>query len=192
MKQITLPLLSMIVMLTAIAARADDFDFGCALSMPACSGTVSLTGLDDYSSTGITVYDDSGPYADTVPFMLAFDTSTGAISIDGTGVDAGQNLVGSITSFLALNGNKSTALGFSADWSTLPSDAQAFLGTVTGTDTGFVITTSLVSDTHAGKAGSVDVLITPSAVPEPGSILLLGTVMLALGALMKRKAVKSN
>jgi hypothetical protein len=79
-------------------ASADNMDFTCNLGPTAtCTGTLVLS-ASNYSTSGINVFNDKGPYDVSVPFVLSFNAA-GAISIDGTGVDVGQNLVGHITGF---------------------------------------------------------------------------------------------
>jgi hypothetical protein len=61
---------------------------------------------------------------------------------------------------------------------------QKQLGTSTGMDSGFVIYLTSTRD-----AQSVDVLITPriSPTPEPASMLLVGSGLLAIGGLLRRR-----
>ena len=173
------------MLLAVTAAWASDVDFDCSLNpADACTGTITKSG-SNYASTGINVYNDSGPYSDTVPFTLIFSTLTGKVSIDGTGAYAGQNLLGDIVSWSASNGVKTTDLSFTAVWPTLPSAVQTFLGSKTGIDSGFVITSSLVSGCGGGKAASGDILIT--STPEPASLALFGSGLLAIGSVLRRK-----
>jgi len=151
-----------------------------------CTGTVVTAGLN-FSSKGISVFNDSGPYLSSVPFMLVFNTATGMVSIDGTGAYAGQNLIGTIMSFsIAPLGKTTTDYSLVVDWPTLPAAVQAQLGTLMGEDSAFVITLS------GGKAGSVDVLITPtpSPTPEPASMFLFGTGLLTIGAMIRRRSAR--
>ena len=174
-----------VVLLAGTAAWADDIDFDCSLSKADhCTGTITKSG-SNYSTSGINVYDDSGPYKTTVPFDLIFNTKTGSISIDGTGIYKGQNLLGDITSFSVLNGKTTTDISFTAVWPTLPSKVQLFLGSKTGIDSGFVITSSLVTSKKGGKAASGDVLVT--STPEPASLALFGSGLLAIGGVLRRK-----
>ena len=175
---------AMAVMLAGVSAKADNVDFSCSLSATEhCSGTVVHSG-SNYSSTGINVFNDSGPYSASVPFTLSFNTATDSISISGTGADAGQNLIGEITGFSASTGTTTTDLSFTADWPTLPLAVQTMLGTPTGQDSGFVI---YLKNSDRGTAQSVDVLITPGPTPEPGSLMLLGSGLVGLGGFLRRK-----
>ena len=157
-------------------------------TLSGCTGTV-VTATDgvNFSSTGIHIFNDSGPYSSSVPFTLVFDTAAGTISIDGTGANTGQNLTGKIMSFsIAPLGKTTTDFSIVADWPSLPAAVQAQLKTLTGEDSAFVITLS------GGKAGSVDVLITPtpSPTPEPASMFLFGTGLLTIGAMIRRRSAR--
>jgi len=165
---------------------ADNIDFSCSLSPSTpCSGTITSEGSGNFSTTGISVYNDSGPYSSSsAPFMLIFDMAAGTISIDGTGANTGQNLVGVITSAFSAAGATTTDVSFTADWPSIPTAVQTFLGTPTGTDSGFVIA---LSSTDAPL--SVDVAITPA--PEPGSLALLGVGLAAFAGLRRRKMVQT-
>jgi len=155
-------------------------DFFCSLGgSTACTGGVAQSATN-FSTSGITVFNDSGPFMSSVPFTLAFNTATGLISIDGTGMYTGMDLIGKIISFASSKGGSSTDFSLVADWPTLPAAVQKQLGTSTGRDSGFVIYL-----TSASTAQSVDVLITPT--PEPASMLLVGSGLLAIGGLLRRR-----
>lgn len=175
----------MLLLFSGAGARADNVDFSCSLSPTApCTGTIQQSGTN-FSTTGINVYNDSGPYSASVPFTLAFDTSTGSISIDGTGIYAGEDLVGVINSVISASGSTTTDISFTADWPSIPAAVQSLLGSPTGTDSGFVIELS-----STGAPQSVDVLITPdppAPAPEPGSLALLGFGLAAFAGMRRRK-----
>ena len=165
--------------LGSVSARADNVDFFCSLSPSSlCTGTVVQSGAN-YSTTGIQVFNDSGPYNASDPFTLVFDTATGAISITDAD-EASQTLIGNITSFSASKGKTTSSVSFVADWPTLPSAVQTKLGSPTGQDIGFAIYLS-----SSNKPTSVDVTITPT--PEPASLLLLGSGLVGIGGFLRRK-----
>ena len=172
------------LLLSAPGAEAQtNVDFECSLSPTThCTGNVVPSG-SNFSSTGISVFNDSGPYTTSLAnhFVLAFNTLTGTISLDGTGTFAGQNLVGHIVSFNSATGGTTTTVNFVVDWPTLPAAVQAQLGTATGRDSGFVIAL-----TSTGATQSVDVLITPT--PEPPSVFLFvgGMALVAIKFLRLR------
>lgn len=173
------------VLLIAPGAFAQtNVDFFCSLGgSTACTGSVAQAATN-FSTSGITVFNDSGPFMSSVPFTLAFNTATGLISIDGSGMYTGVNLIGKIISFASSFGGSTTDFSLVADWPTLPAAVQKQLGTSTGMDSGFVIYL-----TGTGAAQSVDVLITPriSPTPEPASMLLVGSGLLAIGGLLRRR-----
>lgn len=181
---IVVAVLASVLLLAPGVFAQTNVDFFCSLGgSTACTGAVAHTGTN-FSTSGINVYNDSGPFTATVPFTLAFNTTSGSISIDGTGIYAGMNLIGKIISFASSFGGTSTDFSLVADWPTLPTAVQTQLGTSTGMDSGFVIYL-----TSNGAAQSVDVLITPriSPTPEPASMLLVGSGLLAIGGLLRRR-----
>jgi hypothetical protein len=172
-------LLSLLLTAPGVVAQTN-VDFFCALGgSSTCTGTVTQSGVN-FSSTGISVFNDSGPFNAAVPFMLAFNTATNTISIDGTGIYSGVNLIGNILSFSISGTGTTKDFSLVAGWPTLPAVVQTQLGSPTGQDSGFVIYL-----TGTGAAQSVDVIITPT--PEPASMFLVGTGLLAIGGLLRRK-----
>ena len=179
-------LVSLLLTAPGVVAQTN-VDFYCTLGgSSACMGSVVQSGTN-FSTSGITVFNDSGPFIATVPFTWAFNTATGTISIDGTGMYSGMNLIGNILSFGVSGSGTSKGFSLVADWPTLPTGVQTQLGTSTGQDSGFVIYL-----TGTGAAESVDVLISAaSPTPEPASMLLVGTGLLAIGGLLRRRRTAS-
>jgi len=162
----------------AQTAHADNLDFTCSTGGPtACSGTVTLaSGV--YSTANLVFYLDNGPAAFlNQPFTLAFNTSTNMMSL----TDGSTVLSGTITNFSTNPGATTTGFYFNTNWRTLPAGFQTFLGSTIGLDQGFVI-----YNTANGAATSSDIFIT--AAPEPGSAIMLGSGLLGLCGLFRRKA----
>lgn len=178
MKRVIL-MLALALLLVPVAAMAGPVaDFGCIggnATVP-CSGTVT-NNSGTYVGTGINLWNGQ-PYGGASPFVLAFNSSTHAITISGTGGFSGQNLVGTITAFQVFGGS---TLDIAANWTTLPSILQTYLGASTGVSNGSVHINLSLTD---GNVVSADI---PVTTPEPASLGLLATGLLGLGASFRRK-----
>src|ERR1700691_4324918 len=182
MRNLLLLAAGMVLPFLAQPAHADSYvDFSCGGA--SCSGTVSQVG-SVYSTAGIgglvqTVV--GGPDYQTGAFNLIFNTATTAISLTGNAAAGNDTLLGTIVGATPLSISGQTLLALSVDWTSLPTDFQTFLHESAGSSVGSVIYLN-----PSGVASSIDFTVTPT--PEPATFLMLGTGLLALGGLVRRKA----
>ncbi len=163
------------------SARADSLDFTCGLG--GCGGTVTFATSGSFvtsaSASNITnVVQILGGNFLGESFTLAFDTGAGTISLTG---NSGDTLSGTFSGF-GFSGctTLECAIAAGATWNSLSSGVQTALGTTTGLDI------ALVGWSRSnGAADSVDISVL--AVPEPSSLALLGSGLLAIGGILRRR-----
>jgi len=194
MNKITWRSLSLVALALALplfsqSANATTINFVCgSASSPfvACNGTVNAsystpTTLTSASTSGLTVINDVGPVGDVGSlFSLAFNTGTGAVSITETlGADT-STLLGTITGQSGLQIGGIDVIGLTVDFTSLPADFAAFLGSNGGPG---AITNIDISLGGSATDASASIIGTP----EPASLALMGTGIVFCARLLRRK-----
>lgn len=166
-------------------AHAGSIDFTCGAS-PTCTGTVSgstSTGFNTTSGIGLQgSFDLSEMF--TANFMTT-SSGTGTISISG---NSGDSLSGSIVATTESSFGGDETLTFDVNWTTLSAGVQSALGSSSGVGQStveFSINSGTVSsaDLHLNSGGSSG----GSPTPEPSTLLLLGTGLLGVGMVFRRR-----
>ena len=175
-------------------------DFFCnAAPSSACTGTIvqstfSRLGLSTtaFSSSGITLFNDNGPFSSTTPFTLSFDTATflaqtffGEMRIAGNGVDFRALTVSTAGGGTGPYTLPTSSLSFAFSFSYQPYGSK-IIGEPGQAESGQAV---MVYFPRTGAVESVDLVITPT--PEPASMLLVGSGFLAMGGMLRKRRTKA-
>ena len=181
-----LPLFCLLVAASmAPSAQAGNVDFNCGLGFPTstswCVGMVNTDGTD-YWTTGIDIYNSNGPYTASDMFSLEFNTTDSTISITGAGV----TLYGVINSFVVskARGPDVHDIFLDVSWTSLPSIIQGSLGTQAGLSP-MALVVSVYRTATGLQSELVDISISPT--PEPTTMILFGSGLLAGAGLLRRR-----
>jgi PEP-CTERM motif len=185
-----LMILAAAVLLPCLAqtASADTVaQFGCGgfnLFNPCGGGPVAVSGppyayATTGAITGLLTNVGSGALS---PFTFALDTGAGTASL----FDLTNVLTGTIvTPASPTTAGATTGISFGVQWNlTSAPDVANFFASIPNFGAGV----SQVSfETLNGSVDSASITISPSPVPEPGTIALLGTGLLLCGRLLRKK-----
>jgi hypothetical protein len=181
-------ILAAAVLLPCLAqtASADTVaQFGCGgfnLLNPCSGGPIAVSGPPyAYATTGA-ITDLLTNIGSLSPFTFAFDTGAGTASL----FDLTNSLTGIIvTPTSPTSTGTTTGISFGVQWDlTLAPNVANFFASVPNFGAGV----SQVSfETLNGSVDSASITISPSPVPEPGTIALLGSGLLLCGRLLRKK-----
>jgi hypothetical protein len=154
------------------------------------SGSASNSGIDVVSCLTKVSFDGSVLFSGHVG-SVAFDTGNFTGSLLGGGLFSGGTFQIDVNGL----GTALFANNFAGTWTKLSDDLFKLVGTFSATVDGLHVngtTTQLFEFENEDGRLSIDELhgktcITPAPVPEPGTLTLLGTGLVGLGGLVRRK-----
>jgi hypothetical protein len=150
---------------------------------PNCTGTVNILPSNNYSSSGIGMKFTADPFgADEVgeKVKFTFNTSSGAATLKDADKDV--ILTGTITNFSNSSFGGDTTLVVDITWTGCADQGTETCGALPGEGLGqSVVTFFLKGKKIEGAYGSI------VFTPEPSSLLFLGTGLLAIGTIMRRR-----
>jgi hypothetical protein len=156
--------------------------FGCGIVNVCGGGPITVPG-PPYAATGANaitnLLTNVGPLS---PFTFAFDTGAGTASL----YDLTDSLTGVIVTAASQTvTGTTTGISFGVKWDlTAAPDISNFFASIPNFGAGV----SQVSfETLNGNLDFASITISPSPVPEPGTIALLGTGLLLCGRLLRKK-----
>jgi len=178
-----------LLLLSRNLARADNIEFACT-GKNKCTGnlmeTIKLNQLTAVNAQSVIVNDQNGPSKPDVDFTFDFNTQAETMSLLGT---VGQNSVqldGTLNNFIsdvrlqADDGNLDVA------WNVVPGQIEKQLG-LKPSQNAANNDVSVIFEYGGGKAESVNLVIAPVPDPEPSSLLLLGSGLVVLGGVSRKR-----
>jgi hypothetical protein len=169
------------IAMCAPQAKAGSIDFACGDMTDPCSGTVTSSGGLAFTGSGIAL----GSSFDSNTYTASFTTNAagmGTITITGGGNSLSGNIVGT-TNDGSFGGDQTILLD--VDWTSLSSGIRAALGGNVGIGQSTI--TFAVMGGNSVESADLHINSTTSPTPEPASLLLLGTGLLGMGAVVRRR-----